>query len=228
MPQTASLEFLPVVVIAMGSPTPEPAIAAAFIPESPVGPCVGVGVACSMPGAPGLAFVAHLHPDECDSLIDRLTLARDAARAALGGGDFQIPANVADAAMEGYANNPGGAAIVASVLDKDGERHAAAFPQGDFQPQLMAGEAMGLQIQVQHEGEGPPSYLPGSVGFICHPVPGAEPPRAVLGLHIRHGDGSGLAGLLEMEQLDPFLSLLENAGEEFKALRQGAPKGQIN
>lgn len=222
MNPTLNLAFRPCVVSAVRPPDNQPGIAMSFLPDSPVGPCVGLGVAASLPGQPGLAFIAHMHPDEADDLIAQLQEASAAARQALGGGELRIPPKLAESALEAWGDKPEGPAVVAILRNDDGEIEAAA-PVHEVDADFLQGEAMGLQIQVQHEGDGEPSLKPGAIAFIVHRVPGHG--RPILGIHIRHGDGSGIAGLLEEEQIEPTIGLFGQAALDWKAVRDGTPEG---
>lgn len=215
MQNAAMLEFLPVVVVAMKPPNSQPAIAAGFVGDSPVGPAVAMVVSCALPGQPGLAFAAHLHPDEADALVERLQKASAKAREALQGSpDLRIGPEIAQAALAEWERQ-----------GADSEEPAVvAIADGQAQPDMLEGEAIGLQIQVQHGGDAKPTGLAGALAFVAHQVP--PDGRPVIGIHLQHGDGSAMTGILEEEQLVPATALLREAMEGFAAIQDGsAPEG---
>lgn len=68
-----SLSRKNVPVIGMAAPDDQPQVMVGPSLESPIGPVVCVGAACSLtPGQRGLALVAHISPDDADKLADQL------------------------------------------------------------------------------------------------------------------------------------------------------------
>lgn len=73
MSAVVSLDRLPVPVIAMGSPDDQPAMIVGPSLDSPLGPKVCVGAACSVQtGKKGLSFIAHLEPEEATQLAAKI------------------------------------------------------------------------------------------------------------------------------------------------------------
>lgn len=210
-PIIASLEFLPVVVVAMKPPTNQPAMAAGFVPESPLGPAVVMAVSCALPGQPGLAFAAHLHPDEADQLAGKLQEASAKAREALGGNpELAMSPEVLGGIMEAAKNG---------ALESE-EPIVLGLPSG-AKASIMEGEAMGMQIQVQHDSSKPPTDEPGSLGFFAESAGG----KPILGILLSHADGSQMGGYVLEEQIPTLFQLLELAGQAFTAIKDGAPEG---
>lgn len=224
----ARLEFIPAIITAARPPSEEPSIGVGFLADSPAGPCVAIGCAATLPGKPGLAFIAHLHPNDADELISKLMDARNKAWAALKGSpELQIPEKLAEAvagAVLDQGRMPDGPMAFGSALNKDGGIEYAAPLAPDDDARLLGFDVAGLQIQVQREGAAEPCHEPGIIAFSVQQVPGDA--RPVLSVILKHSDGECLIGFLEAEQIDPTMRLFGLALDNFQAIQAGgAPEG---
>lgn len=199
---SASLERMAVPVVAMRPPTNEPQLAVGFIEEGPLGHCVGIGVAASMPGAPGaqgLCLMAHIQPGQARDLAAKLLAAAERAEAM------------------GPSTSPFIAKAQPAPANDGPEVPEKAHIQG---------EARGFACQIQKGAEEPGTTDAGIVAIMAGPAP--DDGRPVLCIHLAHPDSSAMCAILEADELDKFMDLLSHGASQFAAIARpdaGAPEG---